>query len=104
MPDDPLSSTLAAIQEDIEATVAVYDLDGAGKNSFPVSAAMVRHARVLLAALEAVLKAHRPNTADGRCNWCRESDGQRSAFPCGEYLTIRAALPGEETADGTSSP
>jgi hypothetical protein len=55
VPDDP-SATLSAIREDIEATVDVYNLDGAGKNSYPVSAAMVRHARVLVAALEAVLR------------------------------------------------
>ena len=51
-----LSSTLAGIGADIEDTVAVYNLDGAGKNSYPVSAAMSRHASVLFAAVEAVLK------------------------------------------------
>lgn len=51
----------------------------------------------LLGALGAVLKAHRPNTADGRCNWCRDPDGQRSAFPCGEYLTIKRILTGEDS-------
>lgn len=50
----------------------------------------------LLAIVAEVLKAHRPNTADGRCNWCRDPDGQRSAFPCGEYLTIKRILLGEE--------
>jgi len=54
--DDRVASTLAGIREDIKATVAVYDLDGTGKNSFPVSAAMSRHARVLFAALEAALE------------------------------------------------
>ena len=65
MPDDPLSATLAGIREDIEATVAVYDLDGVGKNSYPISAAMSRHARVLLAALEAVLKLADPEKSTG---------------------------------------
>ena len=55
MPDDDwVATTLAGIREDIEATADVYDLDGAGKNSYPVSAAMSRHALVLLTALEAV--------------------------------------------------
>jgi hypothetical protein len=53
-PDDP-SATLAAIREDVEVTADVYNLDGTGKNSYPVSAAMVRHARVAVAALEAAL-------------------------------------------------
>ena len=61
---DP-TSALAGIREDIEATVDVYNLDGAGKNSYPVSAAMTRHARVLLAAVEAVL-ALRQARADAR--------------------------------------
>lgn len=52
----------------------------------------------VLAALEAVLKAHRPSTADGRCCWCRDADGQRSAWPCGEYLTITRALKGDTDA------
>jgi hypothetical protein len=53
----------------------------------------------LAAALEAVLKAHRPSTSDGRCCWCREADGRRSAWPCGEYLTITRELSGEGGSD-----
>lgn len=45
---------------------------------------------ILLAILEAVLAGHRP--VDGRCPWCRESNGYRSKWPCGEYLTIETAL------------
>lgn len=54
MPDTS-PATLAGIRADIEETADVYDLDGAGKNSYPVSATMVRHARSLVAALEVVL-------------------------------------------------
>ncbi len=52
----------------------------------------------LLAALDAVLKAHR--NADGRCAWCRGQDGERQKWPCGEYLTITRALTGEGGTDG----
>ena len=56
MADDNLTAALEEIGADIEATVSVYNLDGIGKNSYPVSAAMSRHARPLLAALRAVLE------------------------------------------------
>jgi hypothetical protein len=52
------------------------------------------HARLrLLAALDAVLKAHR--NAGGRCAWCRNPDGQRQKWPCGEYLAIARELTGK---------
>ena len=85
MPDD-LAATLATIAEDIEATVAVYDLDGVGKNSYPISAAMSRHARVLRAALEAVL-----NLAD---EWGDSAPGI-------EYPYILSDLRGAITAELT---
>ena len=100
MSTDP-SAALAAIRERHTVVAAANlnpDAFGGG-----VYAAVVRLAQEdtpsLVAALEVVLKAHRPNTADGRCNWCRDPDGQRSAFPCGEYLSITAALTGEERSD-----
>ena len=51
----------------------------------------------LLSALDEVLKAHRD--AGGRCAWCRNPDGRRQKFPCGEYLAITAELTGK-AADG----
>lgn len=59
-----------------------------------------------VAALDAVLAAHR--NSGGRCAWCRNPDGQRQKWPCGEYLAISRALTGEggttdqqtETTDG----
>jgi hypothetical protein len=60
---DP-AALLAPIRADIEETVYVYSLDGAGKSTHPVSAAMSRHARSLLAAVDAALSlAHRLETA-----------------------------------------
>ena len=35
----------------------------------------------------------------GRCAWCRNPDGQRQKFPCGEYLAITRELTGMK-ADG----
>ena len=58
MADVDLTAELDGIADDIEATASVYNLDGAGKNSYPVSAAMIRYARPLLAALRAVLALH----------------------------------------------
>jgi hypothetical protein len=52
----------------------------------------------LLAAVEVVLAAHR--SVDGRCAWCREADGQRSQWPCGEFLTVSRALLGEGESGG----
>ena len=49
-----------------------------------------------LDALAHVLAAH--HDSGGRCAWCRDADGQRSKWPCGEYLTIRARL-GEDITD-----
>jgi hypothetical protein len=66
----------------------------------PAARLIAGHATLLLGAVEAVLKAHRPSTSDGRCCWCREADGQRSPWPCGEYRTIAAALAGERTSHG----
>ena len=91
--DDRLAATLAGIRE------RGYRNGATGAACARLSDAAAVDIPLLLAALDAVLKAHRPNTADGRCSWCRDPDGQRSAFPCGEYLTIRAALAGKEAGD-----
>ena len=61
--DDP-TSALDQIRTDIEDTVAVYNLDGPGKNSYPISAAMSLHARSLLAAIERVLELTRDSSGD----------------------------------------
>lgn len=86
-PDSDPSVTLEAIKERAKRarTEPAITRDWArGKSADDVPS--------LVAALEAVLKAHRPSTTDGRCCWCRDADGQRSAWPCGEYLAITAAL------------
>lgn len=113
-PDVP-SATLAGIREDVEETVAVYDLDGAGKNSYPVSAAMSRHALVLLVAVEAALKDHRksmfpagpPGAGDaygkhycaGICYTSIDDQVIYRVWPCQPYQDIIAALAGKESAD-----
>ena len=51
----------------------------------------------LLAALDVVLKAHRD--VGGRCAWCRNPDGQRQKFPCGEYLAITSEMTGKAVGD-----
>ena len=73
VPDSDPSSLLSGIRADIEATVAVYNLDGAGKNCFPISAAMSRHARSLLAAIEALssaLRTHQNKLTDTKGEFC----------------------------------
>ncbi len=101
MATDP-TTALAEIRVDIEETVTVYNLDGAGKNSYPVSAAMSRHARSLLAAVEAVLKIHRPvwnDYVDGDgiersshdCAEC-EPPGTPDNWPCPTYRAIEGKL------------
>jgi len=52
----------------------------------------------LLAVVGKVLEAHRD--AGGRCAWCRNPDGQRQKWPCGEYLAITAELTGKDKTDG----
>jgi hypothetical protein len=44
----------------------------------------------LLAVVEKVLAAH--HDSGGRCSWCRNPDGQRALWPCGEHLTITREL------------
>jgi hypothetical protein len=51
----------------------------------------------LLAVVGKVLEAHRD--AGGRCAWCRDPDGQRQKFPCGEYLAITRELTGKAADD-----
>lgn len=58
---------------------------------------------LLLAAVEAVLKAHRPYLATGgkeRCTWCRTADGTHELWTtggCPEYQAMSRALLGEES-------
>lgn len=101
-----VAATLAEIRADIEETADVYNLDGAGKNSYPISAAMIRHARPLLAAVEAALKHHRRvpdqrGVADGppRPPIC---EGCRIAWPCPEVAAITAALTGTQPSEEES--
>jgi hypothetical protein len=49
----------------------------------------------LLAALTIVLRAH--HDTGGRCAWCREADGGRSTWPCGEIVAITRELTGKGT-------
>jgi hypothetical protein len=93
MPDDPLSSALGEIRERSERPL------GPSAMALPISIPAVQgllesaaDVPRLLAALDAVLKAHR--NADGRCAWCRNPDGQRQKWPCGEYLVITRELTG----------
>jgi len=51
----------------------------------------------LLGAVDAALKAHRD--VGGRCAWCRNPDGRRQKFPCGEYLAITRELTGKAGDD-----
>lgn len=92
---DPAASALEEIKERNEQHIAALKL-----TEWSVANSPYGDLRKAVAALEAVLKAHRPSTSDGRCCWCRDADGQRSAWPCGEYLTITAALAGKEAGDG----
>jgi hypothetical protein len=92
MPDTDPSATLAAIREDVEVTADVYNLDGTGKNSYPVSAAMIRHARVLLAALETALGFHGEHR--GHCDGCSDAYGEPVEWPCDEFRAITTALTG----------
>jgi hypothetical protein len=66
----------------------------AGDDSLRVPNFAVRR---LLAVVGKVLEAHR--NADGRCAWCRNQDGQRQKFPCGEYLAITRELTGKGKDD-----
>ena len=89
MADDPLSAALEEIRERNEQLRSRYGYVGGllalakAENDVPR----------LLAVLDVVLAAHR--NADGRCAWCRNQDGQRQKWPCGEYLAITRALTGE---------
>lgn len=99
-PDTDVTAEVARIRTDIDETVDVYNLDGTGKNSYPVSAAMSRHARSLLAAIQAVLDQHRPiRNLDGqlRCDKC--SFAFPTPWPCGEVEAITRALVAAEDRD-----
>jgi hypothetical protein len=86
MADDKLTAELAAISDRARRVV-----EGRGNvgGLLAINEAKDDVPR-LLAALDVVLKAHRD--VGGRCAWCRNPDGQRQKFPCGEYLAITAEL------------
>lgn len=86
---------LAAILDEIRANANGCIVDSDEDCADVRTSCLGHNALRAVAALEAVLKAHRPSTTDGRCCWCRDADGQRSAWPCGEYLTITRALNGD---------
>ncbi len=111
MADNP-SATLAGIREDIEATADVYDLDGAGKRSYPISAAMVRHARVAVDAVERVLALADEAISTVGALHCSCAAGSPDKCVCPDTTVawtldpakvreaISAALTGEERSDG----
>lgn len=108
MPDtaDPVAAYLAEVRERSESRVlnpGSLPITHPGVRGLLATAADVPY---LLAALEAVLAAHRPTSGgDGkeRCAWCREYYGERSIWPCGEYLTIKAKLLGEAGGDSAAA-
>jgi hypothetical protein len=85
MADDKLTAALAEI--DARAAAPFDWRTGPNEN---LARAIAGDVQLLRGALDVVLKAHRD--VGGRCAWCRNSDGQRQKFPCGEYLAITAEL------------
>jgi len=84
---DPVAARLAEIRERAREVSA----DGLGISA---SYDLARtDAPALLGAVEAALKFHHDSW--GRCAQCRNPDGGLQAWPCGEYVTIRAKLLGE---------
>jgi hypothetical protein len=91
MADDKLTAFLADITATAETEIVHPDDECDPSGCTPHGALR------MAAALGEVLKAHR-NTGD-RCAWCRNPDGTRQKWPCGEYLTIIRALTREKASD-----
>lgn len=113
MPDDELAATLAEIRA-IDSTPALAMLSEAERASRKGYAPEFGEEEIdaadnavtaldlarmsLLAVVDVVLKAH--HNAGGRCAWCRNADGQRQKWPCGEYLAIARELTGKAADHG----
>jgi hypothetical protein len=87
VPDDDLTATLAGIRDEAQSSIAYADDHACPDIGNSCSA---HHALLLLAAVDAVLKEHRPDL--GETSFCQECG---HSWPCMTVRVITRKLTGE---------